>query len=152
MKYIKLILSLFICLLIVKESFTQNKQKKKSVIVNVTFCNSYCGGAKPTENILEQYKKEYIFSNSSFILKKDSTNKQIKVTTNSKGVFTTALAPGKYNYYMTNQFNKKAGSTFNPDCDIWLNRSFGQIEILPQTKKYKIVYNFGCNPCEPLRP
>lgn len=152
MKYIKLFFLLIFSLLIVKESFTQCKQKKIPIKVEVFFCNSYCGGARPTEEILEYYKKEYVFSNSTFILKKENADKQIKVTTDSNGVFKCSLLPGKYNYYMTKEFNKNIQANFNSSCDIWLSQNFGQIEILPGTKTYKMVYLFGCNPCLPPRP
>ncbi len=94
MKYLKLFFFLILCLLTVKESFTQCKQKKVSIKAEVFFCNSYCGGARPTEEILEKYKKEYVFSNSNLILKKENSGKQIKVKTDSNGVFKCSLLPG----------------------------------------------------------
>lgn len=152
MKHLKFILSIIVCLFIVKGSFEQNKQKKVSITAKVYFCNTYCGGMMMTEEIQNKFKKEYVLSYSTIILKKDSSKTEIKVTTDSSGAFKACLAPGKYYYYMTSQYNKKISANFNSDCDIWLSRNFGEVEISPKTKKYKIVYYFGCNPCEPPRP
>ncbi len=152
MKKINTIICLLFFLCFVKESYTQNNQKKIYITTKVVFCNSYCGGAYPGEEILEHYKQEYVFSNSTFILKKDSSNKKIKVSTDSNGIFNAYLAPGKYHFYMTKQYNKKIGTNFNPDCNVWLSKVFGELEVLPKESKYKMVYSFGCSPCEPPRP
>ena len=89
----KLIFSALLVIVFINASYSQNKQAKVYITAKVVFCNSYCEGAPPNEEILKFYEKEYVFSYTTIILKKDSTNKQIKFTTNSKGGFTAYLAP-----------------------------------------------------------
>lgn len=128
--------------------------KIKKVTVCVVFKNTYCGGAAPSEIILEQYKAEYPLKNSTILLKDTSgIGKTIKIRTNNKGYFKTKLRSGTYNYFMTDKYDKTLAFDFNPSCDVWLNRSFGQITIVKgQTDGYKIFFDYGCNPCAPKRP
>lgn len=128
--------------------------KTQKVTVSVMFKNTYCGGASPSQSILEQYKAEYPLKTSTIILQDTSeSGKTIKIRTNSKGYFKTKLRPGTYNYFMTDKYDKTLVFDFNPSCDVWLNRSFGQITIVKgQTDGYKILFDYGCNPCAPKRP
>lgn len=126
--------------------------KTQKVTVCVVFKNTYCGGAAPSESILEQYKTEYPLKNSTIMLQ-SAGGKTIKIRTNSKGYFKTKLRAGTYNYFMTDKFDKNLEFDFNPECDVWLNRSFGQITIIKgQANGYKILFDYGCNPCAPKRP
>jgi hypothetical protein len=128
--------------------------KARKVTVSVVFKNTYCGGAAPSQTILEQYKAEYPLKNSTILLQDTSGNgKTIKIRTNSKGYFKIKLRPGTYNFFMTKKYDKTLVFDFNPSCDVWLNRSFGQITIIEgQTDGYKILFDYGCNPCAPKRP
>jgi hypothetical protein len=118
----------------------------------VIFSNSYCGGIKPPQNILDEFKKTYPFPNSTFILKGEDGVKHT-ITTDNRGCFTAQLPAGNYGYYMTDKFSKTAGSNFNASCEKWLAKSFGTIEITSsQVKGYEIHYCFGCNPCDQPKP
>lgn len=136
-------------------NYINNDVKAGKVIkVSVMFKNTYCGGAAPSQSILDQYKTEYPLTNTTILLQDTSGNgKTIKIRTNSKGVFKTKLCAGTYNYFMTEKYNKNLGFDFNSSCDEWLKRSFGQITIVAGQKDgYKILFDYGCNPCAPKRP
>ena len=135
--------------------FTQTANKKsKNVSIKVVFANSYCGGVKPSQETLDEYKKEYPLVNSTILFQNVNDKTQsIKVTTDSMGIAIASLEAGVYNYFMTTSYSKTMGCAFNSTCDIWLKRPFGQVTIIKgETEGYKIAYNFGCNPCEPKRP
>lgn len=126
--------------------------KTQKVTVCVMFRNTYCGGAAPSESILEQYKTEYPLTKTTIMLK-SASGKIIKIRTNSKGYIKTKLRPGTYSYFMTDKYNKNLGFEFNSSCEAWLKMSFGQITIVSgQRDGYKILYEYGCNPCGPKRP
>jgi hypothetical protein len=126
--------------------------KTQKVTVCVVFKNTYCGGAAPSESILEQYKTEYPLKNSTILLQ-SASGKNIKIRTNSKGYFKTKLRPGTYSCFMTDKYDKNLGFEFNSSCEEWLKMSFGQITIVSgQRDGYKILYEYGCNPCGPKRP
>jgi len=128
--------------------------KVYKVTMSVVFKNTYCGGAAPSQSILEQYKTEYPLTNTTISLQDTSGyGKIIKIHTNSKGVIKTKLRAGTYNFFMTEKYNKTLGFDFNSSCDEWLKRSFGQITIVAGQKDgYKILFDYGCNPCAPKRP
>jgi hypothetical protein len=128
--------------------------KVYKVAVSVMFKNTYCGGAAPSQSILDQYKTEYPLTNTTIALQDTcGYGKIIKIRTNSKGVIKTKLRAGTYNYFMTKKYNKTLGFDFTSSCDEWLKRSFGQITIVAGQKDgYKILFDYGCNPCAPNRP
>ena len=64
-------------------SFTSFAQQK--VNVHVTYTNSYCGGAKPTPEILEECNTFKDLKNFHILL---GAKKQVKVKTDSTGSFT----------------------------------------------------------------
>jgi len=120
----------------------------------VVFTNSYCGGVRPSQEILDEYKKEYPLINSTILFQNtNDKSTAIKATTDSSGITVVSLKAGVYNYFMTESYCKTMGCAFTSTCDIWLKRYFGQVTIVEgETNGYKITYNFGCNPCEPNRP
>ncbi len=136
----------------IKTANPEEINKTQKVTVCVMFRNTYCGGAAPSESILEQYKTEYPLKNSKILLQ-SASGKTIKICTNSKGYFKTKLRPGTYSYFMTDKYDKNLGFEFNSSCEAWLKMSFGQITIVSgQRDGYKILYEYGCNPCGPKRP
>lgn len=120
----------------------------------VVFMNSYCGGAWPSQEILDSYQQEYPLKNCTIKLTEDKNkSKSILITTDNNGLFHAELKPGVYNCFMTNKIGKAMRSSFDPSCKIWLASCFGQCKITEKQKKvYKIVFQFGCNPCLPPRP
>lgn len=127
--------------------------KAKGISGKVTFANHYCGGAPPSDEIIEAHKTQFKMSNSTIMLKNTKTKKSFMITTDNQGKFVSEIEPGIYDYYMTKSYNKSMGASFNASCPRWLNTCFGQINIKEgKTEGYKIVFEFLCNPCEPPRP
>jgi len=133
---------------------SKNTTTPKNVSIKVVFTNSYCGGVRPSEVTLEEYKKEFPLVNSTILFHDtNDKSKYIEAITDSSGLAIAPLKAGVYNYFMTAKYSKTMGCAFNSTCAIWLKRSFGQVTIVKnETDGYKIAYNFGCNPCEPKRP
>jgi len=123
----------------------------KEVSGNVTFKNQYCGGAWPSDEILESYETQYPLTSSTILLKNNKQkDKVIEINTDKEGHFNSPLEPGTYDYYMTKSYNKDMNCAFKADCKKWLNKCFGQITIKEgKYDGYKIVFAFECNPCEP---
>lgn len=120
----------------------------------VVYMNSYCGGAWPSQEILDSYQQEYPLKNCTIKLTNDKDiSKSILITTDNNGLFHSELKPGVYNCFMTKKIGKTMKSNFDPSCQIWLASCFGQCKIIGKQKDgYKIVFQFGCNPCLPPRP
>jgi hypothetical protein len=132
----------------------EDLSQKNTIIGNVVFMNSYCGGARPSQEILDSYQQEYPLVNSTILVQQaNGKSKPFQVSTDSKGLIHEDLMPGIYNYFMTEKIDKTMKCSFNASCKTWLARCFGQLTINErQNKGYKIVFQFGCNPCLPPRP
>jgi len=119
----------------------------------VTFTNQYCGGARPSEQLLAEYATPQNFVNTTIYLKKKKGGKVIyKIVTDKNGKFKKCIKPGKYYLYMSKYYNKKLRLNFNPKCAMaWT--SYGEVEVLNHAKKlYTLNLGFGCDPCSPPRP
>jgi|GEM_PF-1481621 len=121
--------------------FSQQKVK-----VLVTYINSYCGGARPTNEILEKYKtpRKLIDFKIKLISKK-----MLKVNTDTAGYFTCKLKPGTYFIFLTKEKNKNITTNYNPDCDKMLQSSYGELQIEKNKLNYEVILSFPCNPCQP---
>ena len=119
----------------------------------LTFTNQYCGGARPSEEILAEHDRPQNFVSTTFYLKRKKGGKVIyKIVTDSEGNFKKCIKPGKYFLYMSKYYNKKLSLNFNPKCTMaWT--SYGEVEVLDHAKKlYLLNMHFGCDPCSPPRP
>lgn len=136
------------------KTINEDLSPKNIIVGNVVFTNSYCGGAWAPKEITDSYRQEYPLINSTILLQETSgKSESIKVYTDSTGLIYADLKPGFYNCFMTEKLDQTMKCSFNPSCKIWLARNFGQLTIVEgQTSGYKILYHFGCNPCDPPRP
>ncbi len=138
----------------IKKEIVKPKTNTIDCEIMVSFTNCYCGGARPSDEILDSYKTIYPLINSTIELrKKGSKNAPLLLSTDYKGMINTTLEKGTYQYYMTKKYSTETGCMFSSSCDVWLKQSFGEITIgTRQNNKYTLVYSFNCNPCEPPRP
>jgi L-rhamnose isomerase len=119
----------------------------------ITYTNRYCGGARPSEEMLTEYATPKNFVSTTIYLKRKKGGQVIyKIVTDKDGKFKKCIKPGKYFLYMSKYYNKKLQLNFNPNCSkAWT--SYGQVEILNHAKKlYSFNMEFGCDPCSPPRP
>ncbi len=119
----------------------------------LTYTNRYCGGARPSEEMLAQYATPRNFTSTTIYLKRNKGGKVIyKIVADKEGNFKKCIKPGKYFLYMSKYYDKKLSLNFNPKCKAaWT--SYGEVEILNHAKKlYLININFDCDPCSPPRP
>lgn len=140
-----------------KDSVTPTKQEQSPAAIDtgrVYFTNGYCGGAPPPPDVIAAYDAQYPMSNSTILLiAKKNPTVNFELSTNNKGSFYAALPEGDYFVKMTSKFDKNNGCSFRSDCKQWIEMNFDELRIRKKKHKgYKIVLNFGCNPCEPTRP
>lgn len=120
--------------------------------VHVSYVESYCGGAYPSEEILKEYEKQSPLANTHLVLK-NKKGKRFPVKTNAKGVFQETLADGRYSVFMTKNVNPESAIPFDPNCDVWLKSEFAQFTVKAnKVLEREIVLYFSCNPCLPPRP
>lgn len=96
----KVLLLPLICLVL--SSFNPNTSAKKiSISGSVTGTRQYCGGARPSDEILTQVATPRPISNKKIYIKQGEVNSfdskvLLVLTTDSKGNFRAKLRPGKY--------------------------------------------------------
>jgi hypothetical protein len=119
----------------------------------LTYTNRYCGGARPSEEMLADYATPQNLAKTIIYLKRRKGGKVIyKIAGDKDGKFKKCIKPGTYFLYMSKYYDKTLRLNFNPDCPkAW--HSYGEIEILDHAKKlYLVNMNFECDPCSPPRP
>lgn len=126
---------------------------QKAISGKATFSNGYCGGVRPSDEMLKEAQKERPLTYTTVLLKNVKTKKEHKITTDNTGKFKAELDLGSYDYFMTEKYNKNMGASFRSSCDVWMKRCFGRIKVTEGKEKgYNLYFGFGCNPCEPPRP
>lgn len=104
---------------------------------------SYCGGARPTPEIEEQYRRQYPLADHEIVFYRQNESK--KSITNMNGEFSVSLTVGSWDFSIV----KKAGSTVipAPDCSKYYERSYGRLFIKSDTM-VQLLFHFPCNPCD----
>jgi len=80
-------------------SYSSTSSKAQWVKVYITSTESYCGGARPSDEMLQEIQTPKPYAFKTFYLRKGAQNskgKVIKVVTDSAGCFSIKLKPGKY--------------------------------------------------------
>jgi hypothetical protein len=85
--------------------FTNASCQKKLQQVNVVYQQPYCGGARPTPEILADAEKVKPYANKMFIVISDK-GKADSARTDMKGTMKLKLAPGNYKVYESWRFYK----------------------------------------------
>ena len=117
------------------------------------FTSSYCGGARPTQEILKQYATPKILPNTTLHLHEilDTSKTNYTLVTDKNGKFTSCMPPGTYNVYITDKYDTNALPDFDPECKEWLEQALTQIEIkddIPTNTEVNLKLFFHCNPCQ----
>lgn len=102
MKHLLIVLGLVLVCSFTKAQVTKSKKEIVHTISGkVTQTSSYCGGAMPTEEILQEMSKPVPYAGKVFYVRKGSVNNikmpiVLSFTVNAKGEFSIDLPPGQY--------------------------------------------------------
>lgn len=114
----------------------------------VLFTSTYCGGARPTEEILAEKATPKPLSASTLKLRNHFTGKEYLIKTNADGVGSAELEEGKYDVFLTKDINSTLGTGFDPKCALWLDQSMLTVKVLAAGKMQDVKIHFVCNPCD----
>lgn len=111
---------------------------------------SYCGGAAPSEEMMEEMRKPKIFKGQLYFVKDKI---KTKITTDANGHFSCTLPTGKYKIYLAQ--NRRGPESFwydeNLDGKWWAQQVFSNVEI-KNSGEIKFVLDFTCSPTNRKRP
>ena len=143
---------------ITETKFTEpiSTKDSTSILEGKAFYNSsYCNGAPPPADILEDLKKFRILINSEIKFVNHSDETIIAIAkTDENGNYQVNLENGKWDYYLTPNISKKYG--IDPNCTERFENKYGTIEINETSEKIPdLHFHFDCDPCDPtikMRP
>lgn len=75
-------------------------------MIEIKYIQPYCGGARPTEEMLEDAKKEKKYSDMEVMLV-SAKNKMIKAKTDAEGKLNVKVPYGTYKLFEAWRYNKK---------------------------------------------
>ncbi|CAN5169128.1 hypothetical protein BH09BAC5_BH09BAC5_10160 [soil metagenome] len=115
----------------------------------VTYTLSYCGGARPSPEILAEYAKAKLFVNSTLKLKNSSGEYFLK--TDKNGNFKEAIPVGTYKVYLTKNTDKKVYDVSPENCSECLKQVKTTVKIKPG-KNNSFQISFQCADSDRMRP
>jgi hypothetical protein len=124
----------------------------KEVEVNegIVYCTlPYCGGARPSEEIVEGKKKSILLTNTTLKLRNKTA--EYIVITNDKGIFRSGIPAGQYDVYLTEQTNKKIYNVSPETCEDCLTKPMANV-IIRKGQQASFVVHFNCGPNDKFRP
>lgn len=138
----------------------QSEGPAKMVTVSGVFSEEYCGGAPPTDEMVEEMEKEKPFTNQELHIYTIGLGEgeYFKVKTGSDGTFKKRLAPGSYFIYTMNKesYDKLIESTTDKHIKECLRAHFiapiSSFDVVKGETETEFFYRKMCNPCEPPRP
>jgi hypothetical protein len=114
----------------------------------VQFTRAYCGGARPSEEIVADYNSPKALTNSTLKLKNHFTGKEYFLNTGSGGSGTVDLEEGKYDVFFTEKIDAGLSTGFDPKCDLWQDQLLQTIKVSAASPQSSINVHFICNPCD----
>lgn len=128
-----------ILLLLLLSSFMLNdtdaqSRKKIKISGTVTYTHIYKGGARPTDEILQQCCSPQLYADKKLYLKENYYSKVIyTLQTDSAGRFNACVRPGKYKLYLNNDFNTEKSNALNAgkgdEQMQWLTDPYFEMEV-----------------------
>lgn len=115
-----------------------------SVEIKFTYSGSYCNGAYPSEEVLEDIRKPRALSETTLILKNESEH---IFTTDTRGRISAELKPGKYNVHLSPD-NNADKAPYNVSCEKYYEKSWGSFTVDTSRTNYKIHIEFPCDLCD----
>jgi hypothetical protein len=123
-----------------------------TVELTIYYTRNYCGGARPSDEMLAELATPRLLTKSTLRLKNHFSGKEYTCKTNSDGKASLTLEAGKYDVYLTKDINSALNTGFYPDCKKWQEKSLFTIKVTPDRKSFSATINFECNPCNPNKP
>ncbi|MCB9263021.1 MAG: hypothetical protein H6607_11660 [Flavobacteriales bacterium] len=135
--------------------FSSEKCKNKdlvSVQLKITETETYCGGAAPPDELIQDLQTPKPLSSRKLYLFKDDILVDSILGDNSDTTYQIQLISGNYNLRQSNSLiNGIAKNEVQKCMNEWLSRKMQSFEIKGDTS-LTIHVHFDCNPCYPPPP
>lgn len=118
------------------------------VQMKVFFTSSYCGGARPGEEMLAEKAVPKLLASSTLRFKNHFNGFEYLLRTDDAGIISGNMEQGKYDVYLTNDINTELATGFDAKCSLWLSEVLCQVKVTPDDKGPDVNIHFTCNPCD----
>ncbi len=109
--------------------------------------SSYCGGANPPEELLQEYQKEKPAKNEELVLiLQNQERNKITLKTDDSGMVTSKLALGTYDVFLSEKF-KEYDRSKDRFCGEWIKEPNGILTVTENDKVLSTTLKRVCNPC-----
>lgn len=110
------------------------------------YTRAYCGGAKPSDEMINNLETPKLLTNSTLLLKNHFTGTEYQCVISPDGEATVAITEGKYDIFLTKNVNTETG--FDPKCTLWTKQLLQTIKVSDNGKMQEVTIHFVCNPCD----
>lgn len=121
------------------------EKKNQSIRVQFVYYHPYCGGVKPTDEMLESYQKERPLSNTKLLIYYDD-KKISRTSTDSAGCVNLEARRNVFFVFLDSAY--LCPHLPAPSCKEYYRTPIALLNN--SVKNYKIALRFACNPCEPF--
>ena len=110
----------------------------------------YCGGARPSQEMLDEFAQLKVLSNTTIKIFPVGKKKPIvKCTTDALGKCSIKLPAGEFNFTLTPAIDKSI-LYINKKCSKAINKVYGTFKVSEaDSKTIELLYHFDCDPCDP---
>lgn len=135
-------------------SFSVNYCKSKKELfacqLLVKYNGKYCGGARPSQEMLDEFAQPKSLVNSTIKIFPVGKKKPIvKCTSDALGKCSLKLPVGEYNYSLTSNIDKSI-LFINKKCTKAINKVYGTFKVdKVATNDIELLFHFDCDPCDP---
>ncbi len=105
---------------------------QKLTVGNIYYNLQYCGGARPTEEILTNLAAYKLLSKSTLKLK--NKKREYLISTDDNGGFDVSIESGTYDVYLTTKINKLIYNVSLKNCEDCLTLPISSVTIISGNK------------------
>lgn len=121
----------------------------------IQYTESYCGGARPPEELLKQYATPKPFASGTLRFKHTETGTEYTVITDEHGHYEAELPAGNYVIHPALRQTDQGGYSpdYDPNCARWRELELHRFDNVKESEEKLVDFtvHFPCDPCETIR-
>jgi len=144
------IIILFIAMSCKSNKTTSNDDSNLDASLTIFMSQNYCGGAAPSEEIIESLRKPKLMPNKDLYLVKSGSQiaSAIKVRTDEKSSLNINLSAGDYQLFFPEKITSKSSRPiYEKVCKQWKETPNGTFSISKEKTSQEITITKTCNGC-----
>lgn len=133
-----------------------DSNKKMAVYYGtIQYTESYCGGARPPEELLKQYATPKPFASDTLRFKNVQTGAEFLVATDEHGHYEAILPAGNYVIHPALRPTSQGGYSpnYDPNCKQWKELELYRLDDVQESEEKMVDFtvHIPCDPCETIR-